>query len=433
VITQIEIEGFKSLQHVKLKLGHFNLFVGTNASGKSNFFDALRFLQGLGYGFTIEEIFNGKPKSANSEVWERIRGGSSYADFIGNNRAHTTGGESLIRFNIELQLDSASERTIRYEIDVSAKLGSVRREKLSLNGSEIFDSTPLTNLSNSPVIEAKYYPGGKGRSPHLKFEKSRPILQQLLRNDDCKREHREIIKLCLQALTNTQRIDPSPAMLREYSQTQLIRRMGERGENFAALVNAIASNEKARSAYVSWLKELTPTEVEDVKVLEGALGEPFFALTERNQDYPAPILSDGTLRFAAIAAAFFQPDMPDLLTIEEIENGIHPTRLRLLVELLKSQAKQNIQVIATTHSPIVLAWLKKEDYATTFFCNRDEQTGASVIKPLDQIPRFLKLVSKQPISDLLMKETLQNYNGLLQRCPELAELEKRIRLLLMKS
>jgi len=51
------------------------------------------------------------------------------------------------------------------------------------------------------------------------------------------------------------------------------------------------------------------------------------------------VLSDGTLRFAAIAAAFFQEDMPDILTIEEIENGIHASRLRLLVELLKTQTQ----------------------------------------------------------------------------------------------
>jgi len=63
VITEIEIEGFKSLEKVHLKLGKLNLFVGANASGKSNFFDALRVLQGIGYGFTISEVFNGNQKA----------------------------------------------------------------------------------------------------------------------------------------------------------------------------------------------------------------------------------------------------------------------------------------------------------------------------------------------------------------------------------
>ncbi|HEY2014952.1 MAG TPA: AAA family ATPase, partial [Bryobacteraceae bacterium] len=75
MITHIEISGFKSLEKVSLDLGPLNIFVGTNASGKSNFFDALRVLQGIGEGLSVDEIFNGKPKSANSEVWEGIRGG----------------------------------------------------------------------------------------------------------------------------------------------------------------------------------------------------------------------------------------------------------------------------------------------------------------------------------------------------------------------
>lgn len=183
--------------------------------------------------------------------------------------------------------------------------------------------------------------------------------------------------------------------------------MGERGENFAALIEAISADEKTRSAYVSWLKQLTPAEVDDVLVLKGALGEPLFAIKEGGIEYPAPILSDGTLRFAAITAAFFQPDMPDILTIEEIENGIHPSRLRLLVEMLRSQASSNRQVMATTHSPVVLAWLNPTDYQSTFLCSRDEETGASKIVPLSKVPNLDTLVKKQSIGELFAEGWLE--------------------------
>ena len=42
MITHIEIDGFKSFQKVSLDLGALNIFVGTNASGKSNFFTGLK-------------------------------------------------------------------------------------------------------------------------------------------------------------------------------------------------------------------------------------------------------------------------------------------------------------------------------------------------------------------------------------------------------
>ncbi|OCR00168.1 hypothetical protein BCD67_21065 [Oscillatoriales cyanobacterium USR001] len=270
-----------------------------------------------------------------------------------------------------------------------------------MNVSTIFDANPISNYPNSPVIEVRYYNGKKARPLGLHFEKSRSVLHQLLREKICLKDHANWIKQCIHTLSNTQDLDPSPAILRGYSQAHTAQRMGERGENFAALVKTIITNVTEKSAFVSWLKELTPTELDDVSILSGALGESLFALKEGDIDYPAPILSDGTLRFAAITAAFFQPDLPGILTLEEIENGLHPTRLRLLVELMKSMSKSgNIQVMATTHSPLILEWLNPEDYATTFVCKRDESTGATHIIPLSEIPTLLKLIQKQPISEL---------------------------------
>lgn len=399
MIKSLTIEGFKSLEKITLTLSNLNLFIGTNASGKSNFFDALRVLQGIGYGFTIDEIFNGKPKSATSEVWDAIRGGSSQATFTP--RGHSRSPEKIILFSLAIQSPDDAGIEFQYSIGILPERGCVCSEKLQLNGSPIFDSKPIINNPDSPFIEVRYYQGNRGRQPHLKFEKSRSVLHQLLREQTCLENHVNWIKHCIRTLSNTQHLDPSPAILRGYSQAHTAKRMGERGENFAALVKTIITNVTEKSAFVSWLKELTPTELDDVIILSGALGESLFALKEGDVEYPAPILSDGTLRFAAIAAAFFQPDLPEILTLEEIENGLHPTRLRLIVELMKAMSRSgNIQVMATTHSPIILEWLNPDDYATTFVCKRDESTGATNIIPFSEIPALLKLIQKQPISEL---------------------------------
>lgn len=84
MITHLIIENFKSLHKVDLDLGEVNLFIGTNASGKSNFLDVLRVLQGIGSGFTISEILDGKPSSATNEVWEGIRGGKLKTLYTGS-------------------------------------------------------------------------------------------------------------------------------------------------------------------------------------------------------------------------------------------------------------------------------------------------------------------------------------------------------------
>lgn len=397
MINKIRIENFKSFKDVELKLGKLNIFVGTNASGKSNFFDALRVVQGLGYGFTIDEILNGKPKSASSVEWAPIRGGSSKALFEGDN-------QEQIRFTIEGSDKGDGNSSLnKLKIGFSPKSGKISEESFTWNGRDIYDSSSIPQLNMDPVLQVRYYQGKRGKQPHVSFEPSRPVIAQFAKGNPGKInttdvQHAADFQLLL---SNMQRLDPSPDLLRIYSQAIQIKRMGERGENFAALVATICKDPKTKEAYLSWLRELRPSEIEDVYTRPGVVNEPLFVIREDGHDFPAPVLSDGTLRFAAIAAAFFQPDMPSIITIEEIENGIHATRLRLLVELLRSHANtQDTQIMVTTHSPIILAWLKPEEYQHTFFCKRDEETGESKICPLTEIPNFQKVIEKQPIDNL---------------------------------
>lgn len=397
MLQRIHIENFKSLRDVELKLGRMNLFLGSNASGKSNFLDALRVLQGIGNGFTIHEILDGKPKSATSEVWDGIRGGSARACFENGNSS----GE--VRFSIEggLDPDILHGASWRYELGFSPASGRVVDEELSV-GEDIFSSKPVGNATTGPVLAVRYWSGQRGAPRNLQFERTRPVLAQIAKGvDDVAREHVEAARGVARAMADMQRIDPVPLQLRMYSQAHSIQRMGERGENFAALVRAILDDGAAKQAYLSWLQQLRPDVVDDVGTLSGAVGEPMFMLRESGREFPAAVLSDGTLRFAAITAALFQPDMPATMMIEELENGVHPDRLRLLVELLRSRARyERPQVMATTHSPTVLAWLTSEEHRSTYFCKRVEG-GESRICPLPEIPHFEEVAKKHPVGDLL--------------------------------
>ena len=397
MISRIIIRNFKSLRHVDLSLGRLNLFIGTNASGKSNFLDALRIVQGIGNGFTISEILDGKPRSATSDVWGGIRGGSLNAIFAG---AKETEG-------VAIEARGNLGRPWIFRISFSPESGRVLSEYLEVGGT-VYESVGVSSR-RYPTIKVRYYPGTRGRPPDLTFESSRPVLGQFLEHPGIKNKlDKELASRVVRLLANAQQVDPSPPVLQGYSRSHRVERLGDRGENFAALVQTICQDEEAKSAYLAWLRELRPDEVDDVGTLSGAVGEPLFMLSEKGQTFAAPVLSDGTLRFAAIAAAFFQPQMPRVMTIEEIENGIHPSRLRLLVELLVSQSRSGkTQVFATTHSPTTLAWLKKSEYRTTFVCKRDEETGESTILPLTDIPRFSDVSAKYPLSDLFAEGWLE--------------------------
>ena len=395
MIDRIVVENFKSLRRVDLKLGRMNLLIGANASGKSNFLDALRVLQGIGHGFTIGEILDGKPKSAASEVWDGIRGGSSKACYASADES------GAVTIEAQGQFENLPFQTWKLKIAFLPAAGRVTHERF-VEQNLVYDSAAATNDGNSPGLRVGYYPDRRGRPPHPQFERARPVLGQFASGrSDLQSNHVEAAAKVVALLANAQRLDPSPTALREYSRSHHVRRLGDHGENFAALVRTICQNDEAKDAYLAWLRQLRPEEVEDVGTLSGAVGEPMFMLRENGREFPAPVLSDGTLRFAAITAAFFQHDMPGLMTIEEIEKGLHANRVQVLLELLRSQAEvTGTQVVATTHSATVLDWLQEEDYKTTFLFRRDETTGESRVRSLADVPRFMDVVKKKPVSEL---------------------------------
>lgn len=411
MIDSIAIDNFKSLRRVDLKLGRLNLLIGANASGKSNFLDALRVLQGVGAGFAVDEIFDGKPKSATSEAWDGIRGGSAGACFAGrrdetkNQDARPAQRNDEVKVSASGKLPGEKHRPWwRFSTTLTPRRGCVARERFECGWNAAGYDTEAADFGS----HLRYFSRRPGRPRDLPFDVKLPVIGQFAGYRSYAQEHADVASGVAALLANVQRVAPDPERLRSYSDSRFVRRMGDHGENFAALIRTICQDKEAKDAYLSWLHQLRPEEVDDVGVLSGAVGEPLFMLREGGQQFPAPALSDGTLRFAAIAAAFFQPDMPRLMTMEEIENGVHASRLRLLVELLRSQAEtRDTQIVATTHSPLVLAWLREEEYETTFLCARDESTGESTIRPLTGVPRFMDVVKKQPIADLLAEGWLE--------------------------
>ena len=196
-----------------------------------------------------------------------------------------------------------------------------------------------------------------------------------------------------------------PAMLQEYSRSLIPEKSASTGR-LAALIRAIAWTRDEGRFTVVGFRELR-RKSGGMSNVERRGSDALFMLRENGREFSARALSEGTLRFAAITAAFFQPDMPGMMTIEEIESGIHPSRLRLLVELLRSRAGHGeTQVFATTHSPTTLAWLQ-ERLSDDVVCKRDDETGESRIRPLIDVPHFTEVAKKCPPSELFAEGWLE--------------------------
>jgi hypothetical protein len=384
VIRRISIEGFKSFGQASVELGELNILIGSNASGKSNFLEALQVLQGIAGGLPVKDVFDGSSKSSSQAAWAPIRGGSQ--------NAATRQGNGLPRVvdRIHLSADLITNgESASYSLVFFEPPHFLRREELYSNGKKIFE------IRNTGQI-ATYYPDGQSQPIELAVDPLRAALGQLPLFPQCQDHHVKLIRECIRDLSDMQHLDPQPSVLRRYSEHATVTRMGDSGENFAALVNAIED----KDSYLRWLR-LAVAEFQRIEIMKGALGEPLFALEQQNRLFAAPQLSDGTLRFAALTAAFFQPSMPRVLLIEEIETAIHPSRLNALIDLIKSQSVRcGTQVFASTHSPVVLGWLQEKDYAHVLLFQLDGETGESRVSPLSALPGFLELVRKQSIADM---------------------------------
>lgn len=81
----------------------------------------------------------------------------------------------------------------------------------------------------------------------------------------------------------------------------------------------------------------------------------FLRMKENDFDVPGWLLSTGTLRIVALLALLRNPNPPPLIVIEEIENGLDPRTIHLLMEEIRIAVDSGrTQVIATTHSPYLL-------------------------------------------------------------------------------
>lgn len=137
------------------------------------------------------------------------------------------------------------------------------------------------------------------------------------------------------------------------------------------------------------IPEFSEVNLEDIqpsKELIAQFGDTAFkriGLTDRQQNvtYWANELSEGTLYFLALLCIINQPNPPRLLLLEEPEKGIHPRRIREVMDFIFRLAEEkDVQIILTSHNEHVL-----DDFATrpeaVFVFDKDEE-GATYVRNL---------------------------------------------------
>ena len=209
-----------------------------------------------------------------------------------------------------------------------------------------------------------------------------------------------ILKLILVSFIALRFFDFIPSEMRNYSIVDAP--LGDNGQNLSGVFQSICNNEKQKQVLLQYLQELTPMDARNLEFFEGPDGKVLLQLVEENgQKITVFSASDGTLRFLAMIGSLFKYEDFNLLFYEEIENGIHPTRLHLLVEFLEKKAKDgNIQIIGTTHSPHLLGFLSEESLEHVSLTYRlPDEPDCKIQKILD-IPDARRVIEKYGALDL---------------------------------
>ena len=159
--------------------------------------------------------------------------------------------------------------------------------------------------------------------------------------------------------------------------------LGDSGENLPSVLKEICENERRKRTLAEWTRALTPMDVHDFEFpTDPTTGRVQLVLVERNSNrVSAYSASDGTLRFLAMLAALLGTNPARLYVFEEIDNGIHPSRQQLLIDLIEGQtAKGKYQVVTTTHSPDLIQLVGTDTFKSTSVVCRCPDTDDAQIR-----------------------------------------------------
>ena len=403
MITSLGLRNFKNFADAKLNMGPFTVIVGANASGKSNLRDAFRFLHGVGRGYTLADIFGGKYGAGGQAEWQPLRGAPN----------------EIVRFdqpsfelNVTMELD---EQKVSYRITVGpdhekSGLFTVKHESLSFGYYEpVYTSHPAFGDPVREQGDDNHLLLRMGRSPKQKkighripVRPDQPALTQIGEHRRVIRSQKDRAERVTRTFSNMRFLDLSPEHMRQPAfPGQKI--LGDSGENLPTVLREVCAEPERRRALADWTRELTPMDVADFDFpADQTTGRVQLALRERNgrivSSYAA---SDGTLRLLAMLAALLGPNPAGLYVFEEIDNGIHPARQRLLLDLIEGQTgKGSIQVVTTTHSPDLLELVGDGTFEHTSVVCRLPDTDDAVVRPLADLPKAGALRQSQGLGRL---------------------------------
>jgi predicted ATPase len=392
VIKELRLIDWKSFSDSTLYIDPLTIIIGANASGKSNTLDALLFLKRIASGVGIFQAINGDVNLPS------IRGGTEWVC-----------RKPASQFTIEVLIE---ENNLEYKYRLSVQVNDTKAEVFQEEFTQLVPPQKKTlkekalyvtkqEEANVPGISTYFYTAKKGSRRRFDLNRSHAILCQI-ETMNLRKEIKEGAKALLSDLQQIFVFDPIPSHMRGY--VSFSDTLKADGSNIAGVLAGLAEPRKSEveQTLTNYLKALPEKDI--IRVWTEPVGkfntDAMFYCEEGwdNDGQPQIVdargMSDGTLRYLAIVTAMLTQNPGSLLVIEEVDNGLHPSRAHVLIEMLKKIGKErSIDVIITTHNPAMLdaAGAKMVPFITV--AHRDAKTGVSKLTQLEDIQQLPKLMA----------------------------------------
>jgi predicted ATPase len=320
MIEKITIKNFKAIRSATIKLTDISVFIGNNGSGKSSVIEALQMLQNtLNYGLSV----------AFQNRW------FGFEYICNDNTTYKSDNVTKFKKDIEIKIEGTFKRE-RYTYEICFNTSS--------NGDLFFITYESLFLKGKGFILGDKRNKNKKPEPQTEIKLSK-------NNNSFSIDFRNYI-LSWQFLT----LEPERMYFptqRNYS-TSIVR-MKNSGENLADFLRRLLDKPELGKIIIDKLHYVLP-DLDYVDGEEIAVQKLIYLfLKEKNNEHRIPswLFSSGTLRILAMLSILNSETPPPIVFIEEIENGLDPRTLNLLVAEIRGMLSEH-QFVVTSHSPYFL-------------------------------------------------------------------------------
>jgi len=367
MLKQIRLTNFKSFSDEEILLAPLTLLVGANAAGKSNLLEALWFLHGLTLGhLDVQEVLDGEePVYSNGETWAGLRGGVKEASRFGT-----------AQFDLQTlwELPGSDDHATA---EILHKIKCRTQPKPSIIDESCGFATGMTTVTEA---ESQF-----SLLTHLRSESGGAALA-----------------LGTKGPGLLQKIVIHPRRMRDYGNLKRPQLAAD-GSNLSGALYHLCAQPDKKQTLVDWLGEVLAPEIADIDFIEvEELGDVMAIFVEKNGTrISARSLSNGTLRFLGLLLYLPQAARGSTFLIEEIDSGLHPARLHVLMDFLAQVTRnRDLQIIATTHAPACLDAVDEKTLRRAVVCGRVPEHQGTILRRLGDLPDFPELAKQRGFSEL---------------------------------